>query len=177
MLTMGHVVDTVQVLSTLLIVHILTERPDDLEGVGSVKQLARLPATTESWHKNSTKNVRLNIRVADTCVCNVHATRDHSFWPCKDNGRVKRIFYQTLSTYRKRTVCWKVPRTRPFVLLVRATYRRINMEHQWNYIYSGEPKYWEKNLSQFHCVHNKHHKDLGSNPSLRRQKLRHCMTL
>jgi len=48
MLTMGHIVDTVQVLSTLLIVHILTTRPDDLEGVGSVKQLARLPATTES---------------------------------------------------------------------------------------------------------------------------------
>jgi hypothetical protein len=37
---MGHVVDTVQVLSTSLIVHILAERPDDLEGVGSVKQLA-----------------------------------------------------------------------------------------------------------------------------------------
>ena len=48
MLTMCHIVDTVQVLSTLLIVHILTARPDDLEGVGSVKQLARLPATTES---------------------------------------------------------------------------------------------------------------------------------
>jgi hypothetical protein len=48
LLTMGHVVDTVQELPTSLIVHILTIRPDDLEWVGSVEQLARLPATTQS---------------------------------------------------------------------------------------------------------------------------------
>jgi hypothetical protein len=53
----------------------------------------------------------------------------------------------------------------------------MNMEHQWNDIYRGEPKYWEKNLSQFHFVYNKPHTDLGSNPSLRRQRLSHCMTL
>ena len=51
------------------------------------------------------------------------------------------------------------------------------MEHQWNDIYRGEPKYWEKNLSKFHCVHKKPHKDMGSNPSLRRQRLSHGMTL
>jgi hypothetical protein len=48
MLTMGYIVDAIQVLSTLLVVHVLTLGPDDLEGVGSVKQLARLPATTQS---------------------------------------------------------------------------------------------------------------------------------
>lgn len=52
------------------------------------------------------------------------------------------------------------------------------MEHQWNDIQRGEPKYWgEKSLSQFHCFHNKPHKYLGSNPSLRRQRLSHGMTL
>jgi hypothetical protein len=53
----------------------------------------------------------------------------------------------------------------------------MNVEHQWNDIYRGEPNYCEKNLSQFHCVHNKLHKDLRSNPSLGRQRLSHGMTL
>jgi hypothetical protein len=46
LLTMGDIVDAVQVLSAFLIIHILIYRPDDLQGIGSVKQLARLPATT-----------------------------------------------------------------------------------------------------------------------------------
>jgi hypothetical protein len=45
---MGDIVDAVQVLTPLLIVHILTHCSDDLQWIGSVKQLARLPATTQS---------------------------------------------------------------------------------------------------------------------------------
>jgi hypothetical protein len=48
MLTMGYIVDAIQVLPTLLIIHVLTLCPNDLQGIGLVKQLARLPATTQS---------------------------------------------------------------------------------------------------------------------------------
>jgi hypothetical protein len=33
------------------------------------------------------------------------------------------------------------------------------MEHRWNEIERGKPKYSEKNLSQFHFVHHKSHMD------------------
>ena len=33
------------------------------------------------------------------------------------------------------------------------------MEHQWNEIDMGKPKYSEKNLSQRHSVHHKSHTD------------------
>jgi hypothetical protein len=33
------------------------------------------------------------------------------------------------------------------------------MEHQWNEIDTGKPKYSGKNLSQRHFVHNKPHMD------------------
>jgi hypothetical protein len=31
------------------------------------------------------------------------------------------------------------------------------MEHQWNEIDRGKPKYWRKKLSQCHFVHHKSH--------------------
>jgi hypothetical protein len=34
------------------------------------------------------------------------------------------------------------------------------MEHRWNEIDRGKPKYSGKNLSQFHFVHHKSHMDL-----------------
>jgi hypothetical protein len=33
------------------------------------------------------------------------------------------------------------------------------MEHRWNEIDTGKPKYLEKNLSQYHFVHHKFHMD------------------
>jgi hypothetical protein len=33
------------------------------------------------------------------------------------------------------------------------------IEHRWNEIDRGKPKYSEKNLSQFHFVHHKSHMD------------------
>jgi hypothetical protein len=33
------------------------------------------------------------------------------------------------------------------------------MEHRWNEIDKGKPKYSEKNLSQCHFVHHKYHMD------------------
>ena len=33
------------------------------------------------------------------------------------------------------------------------------MERWWNDTEGGEPKYWDKNLSQCHCVHHKSHFD------------------
>jgi hypothetical protein len=33
------------------------------------------------------------------------------------------------------------------------------MEHRWNEIYRGKPKYSEENLSQRHFVHHKSHMD------------------
>jgi hypothetical protein len=33
------------------------------------------------------------------------------------------------------------------------------MEHRWNEIDRGEPKYLEKNLSQYHFAHHKSHMD------------------
>jgi hypothetical protein len=42
------------------------------------------------------------------------------------------------------------------------------MEHRWNEIDGGKPKYSGKNLSQCYFVHHKSHMDwLGSNPGLR----------
>jgi hypothetical protein len=39
------------------------------------------------------------------------------------------------------------------------------MEHGWNEIYKGQPKYSGKNLSQYHFVHHKFHMDwLGIEP-------------
>jgi hypothetical protein len=35
----------------------------------------------------------------------------------------------------------------------------IFMEHRWNEIDRGKPKYSEKNLSQCHLVHHKSHMD------------------
>jgi hypothetical protein len=43
------------------------------------------------------------------------------------------------------------------------------MEHRWNEIDRGKPKYSGKNLSQCHFVHNKSHMDwpgIESGPSL-----------
>jgi len=33
------------------------------------------------------------------------------------------------------------------------------MEHWWNDIDRGKPKYWEENLFQCHIVHHKYHID------------------
>jgi hypothetical protein len=47
----------------------------------------------------------------------------------------------------------------------------IIMEHRWNEIDRGKPKYSERNLSQCHFVHHKSYMDWpGSNPGLRGEK-------
>jgi hypothetical protein len=43
------------------------------------------------------------------------------------------------------------------------------MEHRWNEIEKVKPKYWGKNLSQYHFVHHKTHMDRpGIEPGLPR---------
>jgi hypothetical protein len=45
------------------------------------------------------------------------------------------------------------------------------MEHWWNDIGRGKPKYLNKYLSQCHFNHHKSHTDLESNPGLRGKRL------
>ena len=51
---------------------------------------------------------------------------------------------------------WKVPRLRPFALLVRTTCRWMSSERQWNDPDRGKLKYRETNLSPCHFVHPMH---------------------
>jgi hypothetical protein len=55
-------------------------------------------------------------------MCALYTRREPTaFVPVRTKKKVKIIFYPTLSVFRNITVGWKVPRIRPFFLLVRAT--------------------------------------------------------
>jgi len=74
--------------------------------------------------------------------------------------KLKALCYRQLPDFRK-----KVHKLRPFVLLVRATCTRRGVRNCWNDTDSGKQKYWERNLSQCHCVHRRSHMDWHGNKS------------
>jgi len=66
------------------------------------------------------------------------------------------LFYPVFPNYRKSIAIWKVPRHRPFILLVRTTLRLIRVRSIGGMIIDRvKPQYSEETAARYHFVHHK----------------------
>lgn len=70
----------------------------------------------------------------------------------------KVLFYPIFPNSRKNIAFWKVPRHRPFILLVRRTLRLIRVRSIGGMIIDGvKPKYSGEKAARYQSVHHKSH--------------------
>lgn len=90
----------------------------------------------------------------------VHYWEGLWFWSWDLLEPDNRIFliYHFIRDFRTRTAFWKLPRPRPFVLLIKAMCRwRLVLSSGGMVLTEGKPNDSDKNLSQCHFVHHKFH--------------------